>query len=187
MYKKNHNTLVLLSGGIDSCACIDFYLQKDNHVDALFIDYGQPSAKRELDAALRVCKHYQIDMSEIALSKKAASTRGFWLGRNAFFLTTGMMYFPHSHGVVALGIHSGTQYPDCSIEFTSIMQMTFDLYSDGRIQVGAPFLNFTKREIWEYCTNKNVPVNLTYSCELGREQPCGQCLSCKDLEVLYVS
>lgn len=38
--------LVLLSGGIDSTACLDFYLQLGRPSCALFVDYGQPAAVR---------------------------------------------------------------------------------------------------------------------------------------------
>lgn len=42
-----------------------------------------------------------------------------------------------------------------------------------------------KIEVWEYAKSKRVPINLTYSCELGLKQPCGKCPSCKDLIILY--
>jgi 7-cyano-7-deazaguanine synthase len=67
------------------------------------------------------------------------------------------------------------------------MQSSFDLYTDGCIRIGVPFIKWNKRMIWDYCKTKKIPLEITYSCELGQDQPCGQCLSCKDLEALHVS
>jgi 7-cyano-7-deazaguanine synthase len=52
--------LVLLSGGIDSTACLDFYLQLGRPSCALFIDYGQPAATREWQAACDVANFYNV-------------------------------------------------------------------------------------------------------------------------------
>lgn len=39
--------LVLLSGGIDSAACVAFYRRLGNDVAAVFVDYGQPVREQE--------------------------------------------------------------------------------------------------------------------------------------------
>lgn len=110
---------------------------------------------------------------------------GYVLGRNAFLLHVALMAFSHPAGIIALGIHSGTRYVDCTAGFLRHMQASFDLYADGRIRVDAPFLNWSKREIWEFCRKIGAPLELTYSCENGADQPCGKCASCQDLEALY--
>ena len=38
--KKAHNTVVLLSGGIDSSACVNYYLSQKLKPKGLFIDYA---------------------------------------------------------------------------------------------------------------------------------------------------
>jgi len=179
------NVLVLLSGGIDSCACASYYITQGASVNALFINYGQNSAQREADAALKICEYYDIPLDKVIISGFKSWSGGCIPGRNSFLLYTGMISFRYTTGIIALGIHAGTNYSDCSPEFVQIMQASFDLYADGCIYVGAPFINFNKRDIWNYCKSENVPIEFTYSCELGREQPCGNCLSCKDLKALY--
>jgi 7-cyano-7-deazaguanine synthase len=52
--------LVLLSGGIDSAACLDFYLDLGRTPCALFVDYGQLAARAELRAALAVADYYSV-------------------------------------------------------------------------------------------------------------------------------
>jgi 7-cyano-7-deazaguanine synthase in queuosine biosynthesis len=45
---NTHEVLVLLSGGIDSAACLDFYKELGRPPCALFVDYGHPAARLKL-------------------------------------------------------------------------------------------------------------------------------------------
>lgn len=179
------NAVVLLSGGLDSTSCLAFYLSQGFSVSALFVDYGQLSAKLENAAATEVCDHYRIPLQKTSISGLQQSAGGFILGRNALLLYSALLSFNLKAGIIGIGIHSGTTYQDCTEEFVSQIQSSFDLYTDGQIIIGVPFLNWNKVEIWHYAQNAEVPLHLTYSCELGRRQPCGECLSCSDLEVLH--
>lgn len=151
----------------------------------LFVNYGQLASPREDSAAAAICRHYEIPLQRIAVTGYENLSNGYVVGRNAFLLHTALMAFRPSTGIIALGIHSGTPYVDCTADFLRHMQASFDLYTNGRIRVDAPFLHWNKREIWEFCREADVPLGLTYSCENGLEQPCGKCGSCKDLEALY--
>jgi 7-cyano-7-deazaguanine synthase len=110
-----------------------------------------------------------------------------FLGRNALLTFIALMETDFQSAIIALGIHSATPYYDCSPNFLSSAQTIVDGQCDGRIRIVAPFAEWTKSEIWSYCTEKQVPLALTYSCERGGELPCGTCLSCRDLEALGVS
>jgi len=48
---QESEVLVLLSGGIDSAACVAFFQNRGNGVGGMFVDYGQISAAREKKAA----------------------------------------------------------------------------------------------------------------------------------------
>ena len=176
--------IVLASGGIDSTACIAFFLSRKINVSAVFVDYGQISAKRERSAVSRICSFYGVPVRGLNCKGLGPWSMGFIPGRNALLLLSGMIEFPSDSGLLAIGIHSGTNYVDCSRSFVRQMQRIFDLYTDGRIHISAPFLRWTKRQIWDYCIVRGVPTHLTYSCEMGRKQPCGMCPSCRDLEAL---
>lgn len=184
LYSKT-NVLVLLSGGIDSTATVDFYLSQGNNVTNLFIDYGQISAKKEEKAVKSISEHFKTLFHKIKCYGIGKWKDGYIPARNAFLLHTALMYFPFGKGIIAIGIHSGTNYSDCSEEFISIIQNSYDLFTEGKIIIGTPFIKWNKREIFEYCKMRAIPLNLTYSCELGKEQPCGKCSSCKNLEELY--
>ena len=126
-----------------------------------------------------------IDLTEVKLSGFVVPQGGYILARNIFFLSTALMCSKLSLGTIVIGIHVGTQYVDCTEHFLGLSRNIFDLYTDGRVVLGAPFITYTKKDIYEYCKQFNVPLGLTYSCELGLSQPCGKCATCKDLELLH--
>jgi len=185
MVSAAKEAMVLLSGGVDSTACVAFYVSQGFSLSALFVDYGQLSSHLENEAAAAVCEHYSIPLQITAISGLRQRSGGYIPGRNAFLLYTALLAFRSDTGIIGIGIHSGTTYQDCSAHFVKEMQSSFDLYTDGRISIGAPFLRWNKLEVWHYSQNAGVPLHLTYSCELGRKQPCGACLSCKDTEALH--
>ena len=176
--------VVLLSGGLDSAACVDFYQQQQFAVSGLHVAYGQPAARHEAAAARAVADHYGISLALIRLVGARPKSATEFLGRNALLIFTALMEIDACSAILALGIHAGTPYYDCSSGFLSAIQTIVDGQCYGRIRVAAPFLEWTKREIWAYCLERRVPLELTYSCERGLNQPCGACLSCRDLEAL---
>lgn len=180
-------TLVLLSGGIDSSATLHYFLRQGYKVTALFVDYGQLARTEEGRAALKVTSFYGVAFRTIKVKGLTNATEGFIRGRNAFLLYTALMAFEGPSGLVSFGVHSSTTYPDCSRVFVDQIQTVYDLYSNGAIKIHAPFIDWTKAEIVEYCIENKLPLNFTYSCEMGGNSPCKKCLSCRDLEVLGVT
>lgn len=175
---------MLVSGGIDSTACVDFYLSQYFAVQALHVQYGQLSTKQEVEAARQVCLHYNVPLKVISCQGAQPKPAGLIHGRNAFLLFTALMESSLKSGLIAMGIHAGTSYTDCSKRFIQAVQAFVDDYTDGCLGIAAPFLEWSKQDIWRYCLERGVPLNLTYSCELGDIEPCGNCLSCFDLESL---
>ena len=196
MQQKNGNSnakrsapkaTVLLSGGIDSTTCIAYYLGQGFHVDALFVDYGQPATTREMQAAKSVSAHFGVPLKVVRLNGTSKKGPGLIIGRNAFLLLTSLLEFTPNAGIIALGIHTGTRYRDCTPLFVRKMQGIFDICTGGTTQIGAPFLNWGKGDVWAFALSRKVPLSLTYSCERGLPQPCGSCNSCLDLEALRAS
>lgn len=178
------NALVLLSGGVDSAACLAFYKKLTGSVRALFVDYGQPTRSRERESARRVADYFSVSLDIVDCQGPKTEFSGEIPGRNAFLVFTAMLYGPIQAGVIALGIHFGTPYYDCHDRFTTDITRVFEGYTDGRLVLGTPFLSWTKDLIWDYCLENSVPISLTWSCEVGPEVPCGACLSCRDMEAL---
>jgi 7-cyano-7-deazaguanine synthase len=155
-------------------------------VRALFVDYGQRARTRESAAACEVARKLGIGLAT-AKVRGVRVPEGAILGRNALLLDLALVSFEGKSGIVALGVHAGTDYPDCSPAFISKMREVYDLYTAGSVRIDAPFLNWSKRDIYDFALARDVPVGNTYSCEAGRKQPCGSCKSCKDIEALHAS
>lgn len=174
---------VLVSGGVDSAACVQLLKSQGFAVTALHIDYGQLAASDERRAAECVCKYYGVPIHFASWTGIQGRGAGEVVGRNAFFIFAALMELPQD-GLLVLGVHSGTPYFDCSSDFLSSVQGLLNGYSNGRVQIVAPFLHWDKRQIWELCIERGVPLEVTYSCERGGTPPCGTCLSCKDRKAL---
>lgn len=177
------NVIVLLSGGIDSMACVEFYLEQGYTVEGVFFDYGQPAVKAERVAAKRIATHYGIKLRIIQLPQLCSNDRGEIYGRNAIFAMCALGINGYGTYKIAIGIHTGTSYSDCSSGFVDRINHLYDLYVNGMVILEAPFVEWTKEQIISYCIDLALPLDLTYSCEFGNEKPCGKCKSCLDRKV----
>ncbi len=184
---EDKKVVILSSGGIDSTACIHYYLNLKYNVNCNFIDYGQISATREEQALKRITDNFNIDFSVIKIEGYQKFGNGIIQGRNAVFIFIALMYMNFDIGLISLGIHKGTSYIDCSKDFITKANNLLELYTKGRIVLDTPFIDFTKKEIIEYCKLNDVPISHTYSCELGLDQPCGKCDTCNELGKLYAN
>jgi 7-cyano-7-deazaguanine synthase len=175
------NSVVLCSGGIDSAACA-WYLAKTGHeVHPLFVDYGHAAASAEAQAAANLSSTMGFQLHTMKASMNRSFGAGEIRGRNAFLILSAVLSTAYSEPcIIALGIHAGTIYYDCTVGFVNAVDRVVAEQSDGRARVVAPFVSWSKRSVFEYFKASKLPLELTYSCEVGLIPPCGRCLSCKD-------
>jgi 7-cyano-7-deazaguanine synthase len=183
MIKK---VVVLFSGGIDSTACIHYYLNQGFNVKAVFIDYGQTPSIKEFQSAINIAEYYKINLDRFIFKNSQVYSQGEIKGRNAFFILAVLLNYPEFSGIISLGIHSGVYYYDCSENFLNDIQILLDGYTDGKVALDTPFIKWDKKRIYDYCKVNEIPIHLTYSCENGANKPCGVCSSCKDRRTLNV-
>lgn len=176
--------VVLLSGGIDSMACVNFYLQQGYNVECIFCDYGQPGAVPEYAAASVIAEFYGVPLHTVETTNIVIPKNGEICGRNALLVQQALCYKGYGTYKIVLGIHDGTGYADCSQLFVDQMNRLIDCYANGKIILETPFLNWHKPEIITYCLEASLPIQSTYSCESGTLPPCGNCLSCLDRKEL---
>ena len=176
---RNPEVLVLLSGGIDSAACAHFYVSLGRPTCAMHIQYGQRAAGNELAAARRVAAHYKLKLYVRSLSEARPKSATEIVGRNAFLIFTAVLEHPVTVRAIALGIHAGTPYADCSVSFIQRVNALLSAQGVG-VEILAPFAEWHKGDIGQYCRKYNVPIDITYSCERGGTSPCGKCISCLD-------
>lgn len=182
--KRKLTAVVLLSGGIDSAACVRYYLDLGFRLRGLFIDYGQRARDNEGESAVKIANYYGIPLDRLSLSPVKHFGPGEIRGRNAFLIIAALLFYPKFKGILSIGIHSGTPYYDCSGQFIRDIATIIDAYTGGEVRIDAPFLTWDKPTVYAYCEEKNVPIHLTYSCEAGTDPSCGKCRSCRDREVL---
>ncbi len=173
-----------MSGGIDSTACAHFLLAQGLDVRGLFIDYGQAAARNEIAAATAIASALSIPLHTFIVSGADPYAGGELLGRNAFLIFTALFLGRCHSGLLALGIHDGTPYYDCSAVFLNAAEGLIAEHTAGRASLATPFRTWQKHDIVAYAISARLPLHLTYSCELGLEPPCGDCLSCHDRSTL---
>lgn len=161
-------------------ACVKFYLAQGYEVEGIFFEYEQPSVNSEHAAATKIAEYYGIQLRIVQLPHLQADASGEIHGRNAIFALCALGIYGYGAYKIAIGIHSGTQYPDCSIGFVDRVNRLYDIYANGTVALEAPFAYWTKEQIIVYCKEHFLPIELTYSCEMGFIKPCGKCNSCLD-------
>lgn len=199
----------VLSGGLDSTVTTAFCRDKyDVHV--LTFNYGQRSAKMEIQSAKAICKELGLeytlielpwlkDLGRSALTSNEEvphlkinqldnkeicdeTARRVWVpGRNVVF-TAIAISFAEAWGAVKIIVgwdfEEAATFPDNSKEFLNSFNKTLEVGSLYDIEIEAPLISMTKKDIVELGAEINAPVDLTYSCYMGEEEHCGVCESC---------
>ena len=179
--------LVLTSGGIDSAACAFLLKSSGFRVRGFFVDFNQAARRQEESACRNMLRVLNVPFSKCIVRIPSSKYRaGEIKGRNAFLVMTALLSNQIDRGVVALGIHSGTPYFDCSPRFLRQLDLLVQNYSSGLVSVVAPFLSWKKGDIVNYFRDNELPITKTYSCETGSVPPCGKCLSCRDRRILKI-
>jgi len=179
--------LILFSGGVDSTACINYYKDQNFSIETIFIDYGQKSSNYEKKSAVNIASYFGVPINCLVFKSNKTFSQGEIEGRNAFLVLAALLSYPDINGSIAMGIHSGTPYYDCSDSFVKDINQILNGYTNGKVILSAPFLKWDKKQVYNYCRDNKLPIHLTYSCESGTARPCGKCLSCLDRGALLVS
>lgn len=178
-------TLVLLSGGIDSLVAAYFLQNLERSLLTVFIDYGQKSAPYEKDSATKVSKWLESDHKEITVSGIGPFGADEIPCRNLMLISLVATGFSNKINEIAIGIHSGTPYFDCTEEFVNAAsKLIARCCCDTGVSLIAPLASWSKAQVLKYAVSQNLPLTLTYSCESGELNGCGTCRSCLDRETL---
>jgi 7-cyano-7-deazaguanine synthase len=175
---------VLLSGGLDSSACAHFLLRRGLRVRGLFINHGQAAARHEEAASAALAKQLAVPIEVYALTGSRALSVGELVGRNAMLIFNALFLTKAASDLLAIGVHAGTPYYDCSSAFVAAAARLVSELTDGRVILLAPFLEWSKKDIFDYFVAAGLPIELTYSCEAGTDPACGICASCRDRKAL---
>jgi 7-cyano-7-deazaguanine synthase len=170
------SAVALLSGGVDSATTIALLTHEGWDVEAIFVDYGQPPLAHERAASRIIADHYGLNWSELAVCGLPSVPPGEIPGRNDLLIAVACALRASS---VAIGVHAGTVYPDCSQTHADTWQRLLDLQSGGTRRLLTPLIDLSKREVVTLGAEFDVPFHLTWSCEAA-DGPCYECPSCLD-------
>src|SRR5262245_47735816 len=104
--RVNGNALVLLSGGIDSCATLALCRRRTSLVSALFVDYGQAAVIYEQAAVEQLALHYEVRLTIVRCAGLGQFGGGYIRGRNALLLQLALTAAPFEVGQIAIGLHA---------------------------------------------------------------------------------
>lgn len=195
-----YDSLLLASGGMDSTV-LAYKLAKDKRkVAVLFIDYGQHCREKEYITLLKVLpKEYlnHVRVIKIGDVYKESNSRmikeaNLWVDnvvaedlylpyRNILFISLASAY-AQSIGIkdvyTAFINSNHAKEIDCSMEFFKKLESL--LYEYGSTRINMPFREMTKTEVAKLGIELKAPIELTYSCQVNAETPCGACPNCVD-------
>jgi 7-cyano-7-deazaguanine synthase len=200
--------IVLLSGGLDSATAAAQAISDGYSPIALSFRYGQRH-ERELEAARQVAAHLGIQehyVMEVNLAQWGGSSltdlnetlpqdgvqpdvipSTYVPGRNTVFIAIALS-LAEAQGAEAiyLGINAVdySGYPDCRPEYLEAFQNLATLSSKAGLEghaptLVAPLVRDTKEEIVRRALRLGVPIEITWSCYEGGQEPCGKCDSCR--------
>lgn len=168
-------TCVLLSGGVDSAVVLAMIA--DRSPTAVWVDYGQPSATAEREASEALAGLYAAPWSTVRIGGLEPPAAGVFPARNDLLVAAARTAAGGSS--VAVGVHAGTGYADCSPAWAAAWQSLLDAQDGGRTGLIAPLLELTKADVLCLARDLAVPLAMTHSCEAS-SVPCGRCSSCLD-------
>lgn len=206
MVNDKPRSVVLLSGGMDSCVCASLAV-RETDAAALHISYGQLTESRELDSFERICdalgirRRMTLRNETLGIIGGSALTdsgipvpeAGEEIGRgdvpvtyvpfrNAHFLSAAVSW---AEVLDATSIYIGaveqdsSGYPDCRPQYYEAFNQVIRTGTrEGKIQIETPLIRFRKAEIVKLGLELGAPFEFTWSCYSREDKACGVCESC---------
>jgi 7-cyano-7-deazaguanine synthase len=193
--------IILLSGGLDSLVSLGIGIEKFSISLALTFDYGQKSAKYEIEASKKICDYYKIKQEVIKLDwlKNVTHTalvsdknlpdkidensaKNVWVpNRNGLFLNiAGSFADGEDYDYILIGANKeeAQTFSDNTQQFIDRVNAQFAYSTQKHPKVVAPLINYDKNGIVKLALEKGIPLGYVKSCYANSKKHCGKCESC---------
>lgn len=206
MSPAEKRAVVLVSGGMDSATAAAEAMENNYELYFLHTSYGQNTEDKELQCAKHLAQEFgardflhveteylaQIGSSSLTddeIDVDDAHVEGDEIPssyvpfRNANILSMAVSYAEANSCVaVFVGAHSEdySGYPDCRPEFFDAYQQVINegTKPETKIELVAPFVDWSKTDIVERGAELKVPYEITWSCYRADSPACGTCDAC---------
>jgi 7-cyano-7-deazaguanine synthase len=177
--------LLLMSGGLDSGSAAFYLASKAKQFDCAIFNYGQRSARMQLEASRKICDLLSKKLIVFDLRNVSAPfIDGSWLKphepivhRNLVILPIAIA-FAKEKGYDEVII--GTVKEDCEFERDRafVISKLKELGEGIGVRVETPFALMPKWMLLTLGVKSGLDPSLTYSCLLGHKEHCGLCSQC---------
>ena len=120
----------------------------------------------------------ELDSKEIC----DETAKKVWVpGRNVVFTAIATSFAEALNAekiIVGWDLEEAATFPDNSKEFLDAFNNVLKIGTLDGVEIEAPAINMSKTEIVELGIHIDAPMDLSYSCYIGEEEPCGTCESC---------
>jgi 7-cyano-7-deazaguanine synthase len=181
------NTLVLLSGGLDS-AVLAAHEARSATVQPVYVSVGlawEPGERAMLERLLAapVFAGKTLPLARVEFTMRDVYSPTHWAirglppaydtpdedvylpGRNLVLLTKAAVVAARSKAHrIALGPLAGNPFPDATPEFFAAMATALSLGLDHRLEIATPFLDWDKAQVIRRGVELSVPLEFTLSC-----------------------
>lgn len=119
------------------------------------------------------------------------TAKSVWVpARNTVFCSIALAY-AESIGaeiiIVGWDYEEARTFPDNSKEYLNAFNETIKYGSFDDIKIKAPLIDMNKEDIVKKGEEVNAPMQLSYSCYVGKDKHCGTCESCKRRKRAFVN
>lgn len=207
MSKVKPASVVLVSGGMDSCVTVAL-AARASRTHLMHVQYGQRTQQREFRAFREIADHFGIpdsrrlvvDISHLAaiggssltdLSEDVADgnldaegvPRTYVPFRNGNLISMAASWAEVvSANSIWLGVveEDGSGYPDCRQAFIEAMQGAIRQGTAALkdLAIETPLIRMHKRDIVALGLKLGAPLHLSWSCYRSEDRACGSCDSC---------
>lgn len=191
------SVVTLVSGGLDSTLVAKLTQEEGITQYPLFIDYGQRSRDKELAACRLAMSRLELPEPEVADlsgfgmlihsgltdSKLDIVEDAFTPGRNMLFiLMAGAYAYQVGAEAISIGLlnESTSIFPDQTLAFLRDAENIITTCMNRKINVLAPLTEFYKADVVAIAKEKGIRD--TYSCHMGKNEPCGVCIACDEFK-----